>query len=249
MTVVALASLSLSAACLEPAGPAPGPDAGAVDEACLAASGEDSGVLATACDPTDGTRCDLSRHQACVWDVIEDLGACRCSSVRVALDAPCDLARQDCALGAACLFFANDDLPRCRGVCALEDGAGCEGPQGLAPEHAFACAPVRRGPDARPTEAFGVCVDVGRACDPLQDRCPAAEACGLLGRVTACAARGAVGLGGSCVNQACDRGGLCVALADAAGNQIPPTCYQPCDIVNPDCMSGACADVGLAFGL
>lgn len=239
----------LMAGCVEPASPGPTPDAGVIDEACVALPVVDSGVLLTACDPATGSRCDVSRHQACVWDVASDEGACMCASVRVPVGAICDLARQDCVAGAACLFFAGDAAPRCRAVCEQDEGAGCEAEQAAAPERAFACAPVRRGPELTPTVRYGVCVDVGLACDPLQDTCPVDQACGLFGRITACGARGAAAPGERCVNTDCDRGALCVTLADRSGNQIPATCYQPCVVSNPACTSGQCADVGLDFGL
>ncbi|MCB9650380.1 MAG: hypothetical protein H6730_27910 [Deltaproteobacteria bacterium] len=247
-TALAAALSLLGVGCLDPL-PNPPVDGGVVDEACLAQEGVDSGVLVTDCDPAQGTRCDISRHQACVWDVLADDGVCMCASVRVGLEEPCDMARQDCEPGTTCLFFATDDTPRCRSVCNQDDGAGCEALVAANPGRAFACAPVRRGPDGAATTNYGVCLDVGATCDPLNDTCGVDEVCSLLGRTTACALRGTTALGEQCTSEPCDRGGLCVGLADTMGNELPPTCYQPCAVVNPTCITGQCLDVGLEFGI
>lgn len=221
---------------------------GGVDEACLDQQTADSGVIVTECDPATGTRCDVRRMQACTWNVITDEGECTCSSQRVALGEACDLRRNNCEPGTSCLFFSTDVDPTCRSVCRFDDGTGCEPLAAATPDHAFACAPVRRGTNNEPTTNFGVCVDVGVTCDPFADACPIDEKCSLLGRVTACAPVGTVGPGGSCSNEACERGSLCVALADAQGNQVPPTCYVPCR-AGEVCATGECIDIGLEFGI
>lgn len=224
-------------------------DAG-IDEACAMQSARDSGVLITACNPADGTRCDVSRMQACTWDVLKDEGECSCSSQRQPLGAACNLGRQDCAPGTTCLFFAGSPEPTCQSVCNLGDGTGCEQEQALAPDNAYACVPVRRGTPIEPTTTYGVCFNVGTACDPLDDRCPAAEKCSLLGQTTACADRGPRQEGERCDDNAyCDRGTLCVALASMSGATVPPTCYVPCDLNAPVCNMGSCANIGLEFGI
>lgn len=247
---VALAAGLLAGCPVEPPSPDAGaPDAGAVDELCAALPPRDGGVLVTDCDPATGGRCDVRRYEACVWDVLADEGECRCSSQRVGLEAACSLSRQNCEPGLTCLFFDGDVEPRCRSVCSLEDGAGCEVLEQAAAGRAIACAPVGRGPNATPTAEHGVCLDVGQACDVFDDRCPADEKCSLLGRTTACAPLGSAGPGEPCERAGCQRGALCIALADTSGNQFPAQCYEPCEVVNPSCTSGQCIDIGLEFGI
>ncbi len=246
---LALSVLLLTACPIEPVSFDAGtPDSG-LDEACLQQPMGDSGVLITECNPADGTRCDISRMQACSWNVLTDEGECTCSSQRQALGESCNLGRQDCEPGTSCLFFADATQPTCQSVCSLSDGQGCEALQALSPEQAFACVPVRRGSPVEPTTAFGVCYEVGRACDPLADTCPAADKCSFLGSVTACAPAGTRARGETCSNEACERGSLCVALQSMAGEMIPATCYEPCSINAPACSAGSCANIGLSFGI
>ena len=216
-----------------------GPDPGCVDVTQPAAS-------IVACDPVTGTRCEAIENVSCVWDPAQDNGRCNCSSERVALGERCDERRQNCEAGAACLFLQSDGAPTCRKVCAVQTQVGCEM---LSNEsQAFACLPVS---DAygNPTRNFGICVDIGTPCDPLQDACPMGETCSLVGRANSCLEGGDTPLGGLCENNNCAKGGLCVALQNADGTPVPPTCYEPCDPSNPSCMIGVCSSLGLPYGL
>lgn len=249
LVTLAPCALALLVACpietLVPDAGAP-PDGG-VDVACQEANQIDSGVPSGDCDPASGGRCDVRRFQACTWDVLADEGRCTCSSERSALGERCDLGRQNCQLGTTCLFFQGQPAPTCQAVCSFADGSGCELLR--TGDRAVACAPVRRGPDGAPTNRYGICVDVGRTCEPLADDCPAEDKCTLLGRVTACGPAGSAGPGDLCSNEGCARGSMCIALEDASGNQVPPTCYVPCEVTNPTCATGQCIEIGLSFGI
>ena len=228
------------------------PDAGPEDAGLAAACGPDeppadSGVHGRACDPVDGSRCAHRPNHLCVWDFAEDDARCTCTLTRGALGAICDDRQSSCGPGLACLGFVGQPFASCRQVCNLADGSGCEAITTARPEEAVACVPVRVG--GRPTTRHGVCLELGTRCDPLDDRCPGGEACGLLGPRTVCLAEGSGLPGEPCEPGGCRKGALCVPLVDGQGRELGARCYLPCALAAPACPEGRCANVGLEVGL
>ncbi|MBK6689716.1 MAG: hypothetical protein IPG45_34945 [Deltaproteobacteria bacterium] len=199
------------------------------------------------CDPVIGGGCSVG--EACGWSVDPDQGQCRCSSGTAALGASCTYRQVSCAAGLACLPLRPGEGAECWQVCDQRASVPCARLNEADPGTAYECFPVGLESDGPVSQRYGVCFALGTRCDPLDDRCPAAEVCTLYGTVPACGPRGTRGIGEGCEDEGCARGGLCVTLQDQNGMPYPRQCYQTCELARPNCTLGTCADVGLAFGL
>lgn len=199
------------------------------------------------CDPVIGGGCPVG--EACGWTVDPDQGQCRCSSGAATLGASCTYRQISCGPGLTCLPLVAGAGAECWQVCDQRASEPCARLNVADPGTAYECFPVGLEESTAVSQRYGVCFPLGTRCDPLDDRCPAAEVCTLYGTVPACGPRGTRGIGEGCEDEGCARGGLCVTLQDQNGMPYPRQCYQTCELARPNCTLGTCADVGLAFGL
>jgi hypothetical protein len=225
-------------------------DAGFLSDGCyLDNPPRDSGINLPACNPANGQGCEVSSGRYCVWNYQTDDGSCRCLG-----DAPkargeaCNEFLQDWAAGNVCIQVGHDVAATCHPVCTQEDPRECDALN--TNQETFACFALQRS-NGTATEQHGLCVSAGQACNPLDDQCPVTETCVLVSISAAvCRPSGNVPLGGDCSLDECEKGGVCVPLLDQNGNPLGTLCYEPCDLVTPTCMMGACTDVGIeGFGL
>jgi hypothetical protein len=135
----------------------------------------------------------------------------------------CDQSAHDCHAGQSCVLISGESPPpRCRKICRPGMDGDCAGLVGTGTQ-GYACLLLIGG-------RYGMCIPKPRACEPFADTCPSGQVCTLfpVGE-TGCEPAGTAGLGQSCAQTACARGGVCVDLG--AG----PHCAIPCDPANPSC--------------
>jgi hypothetical protein len=194
---------------------------------------DDAGPPLVACNPIDGTRCELSTGTRCVLDPAQDEGACVCLEGDLGLQQPCDPAQNACAPGFACFGLDTPGLedPVCRKICEFESGSGCRDidPSGV---EAYECGGLLT-PEGE-IATYGFCLFVGESCDLLQNDCPPNQTCTITGLETACAGVGNTPSGEECsLDNRCQRGLVCVRGPE----DLDPECKEVCD---PEAVEDPC---------
>lgn len=192
------------------------------------------------CDPVDGSGC--GQNETCR---LTTAPICRdAPEPGVVLDQPC--ASEECAPGLKCLLVAaTGTAARCRKLCHLETGAGCE----AVPEHECrirlesdrwgACAPL---PDRCNPYAMNPC-PIGQSCQPFLLRTGSRE--------LRCRPFGIVREGGLCGSGVgtCIRGLACVASPDGTSAICRRYCELDRDCREPERCVGEVLEPSFTFCL
>lgn len=237
-TLGAIAVVVGLGACSDDEGTSPG-DAGPADAVSTLDGGDaggppvcdssfEPGEFVIACNPVDGTRCEVSSGTRCVLDLQTDEGECVCLNDVRGFQQPCEPGALQCAPGFACFALnvpGSPEGPVCQKICAFETGRGCEGIDESGVE-AFECAGLNSPSNPQVAAEFGVCVFVGESCDLIANDCDDNQTCTITGLQTACVDVGNQELGDPCGLEArCERDLVCVQ----GRLDLRPVCNRVCD--------------------
>jgi hypothetical protein len=195
--------------------------------ACSGGSGKDGGILDAslfdgggACNPYNGTGCPGG--QFCAWKANTDLLACRpLPDTPKGFEQGCDPTLPDCQVGLACTAIAPGAANTCFKICDPQNGAGCLNLVGMSP--GYECQAII-DKTSMMNAPYGICLPTAPSCNPLMDMCAANETCTQTPSGLKCQVSGTGAKGDPCVTNGCQKGLVCVAIANH-----PAACYPPCD--------------------
>ncbi len=124
-------------------------------------------------------------------------------------------------MGLTCTTLAAGDANKCFKICDPQNGAGCLNLVGMSASYTCQAIVDQTTMMSAP---YGICLPTPPSCNPLMDTCAANETCTQTQSGLKCQISGTGQKGEMCATTGCQKGLLCVAIANH-----PEACLPPCD--------------------